>query len=360
VRVLELIQEMQAGGAERVVLAVSAGATAAGHTTAVAAAPGPWDDSLSCVKFDLPLIRRRPASLLVASTRLRGIVQRWRPDIVHCHNPTMAIVGAFATGRGARVPAVVSVHGVPDEDYRAAARILKHAALPVVACGPGVADALSEHGVRMRATIVNGVGPPPLPADRTSLLAEWRLAPDVALVASVGRLVPQKNHALVMRAIARLSDVSLAVVGDGRDRAKLEGLRSSLGLADRVAIVGRRDDAPAIVAAADVVVLGSHWEGLPLVALEAMTARTPIVATRVRGIRELVRHDTHGLLVPPDDPIALADALRHVLENGALRRRLTARAAELASAFTVEAMVSRYLDLFSELVGARAATSSRR
>ena len=287
-RILQVIQELRTGGAERALLMLTAGARAAGHEVFVAAAGGPLAAAAGTEPFPLPVLerslRRVPAGVLA----LRRAIVGSRPDVIHAHNPGMALIAGSATIRGRKPAALASLHGVPDDDYRAAARILRLAGLPVVACGPGVAAALTEHGLEPAATILNAVGPPPPPADRGVLEREWGIPVDAPLAVAVGRLVHQKNHALALEALALLPGVHLAVVGDGELRGDLERLASERGLSDRVAFLGLREDARALVGAADVLVLPSRWEGLPLVALEALAAGTPVVATAARGVRELL------------------------------------------------------------------------
>jgi glycosyltransferase involved in cell wall biosynthesis len=349
VRILQVIQEMQPGGAERVVLSLVDGAAAAGATSAVAAAPGPLDRELRCARFGLPIVDRRPLVAASAALRLRDAVRRFQPDVVHCHNPGMALVAAPATRRGTRPRGLVTVHGVPDGDYAAAGRILRLAGLPVIACGPGVASALEERGVRVRQTVVNGVSPPPAGPDRASLVLDLGLPALPSLVVSVGRLVPQKNHALALRAVARLPEVGLVVVGEGPLRPALDRLAGELGITDRVSFAGQRADARELIGAADALVISSRWEGLPLVALEALVAGTPLVATAVRGVRELLRDGDCCLLVSPEDPSALADALRRVTTDAALRGELSSRGRAFAGRFTEAAMVAGYLRIYQEL-----------
>jgi glycosyltransferase involved in cell wall biosynthesis len=342
---------MQAGGAERVVLSLVDGARAAGLEVAVAAAPGALDHRLDCIRFDLPLIGRRPLGVGSAAWKLRKAVRDWDPDVLHCHNPGMAITAALVTRRGTRPPGLVSVHGVPDEDYASAGRVLRLAGLPIVACGPGVAAALRAYGVPIQATVLNGVSPPPPPADRRSLASGWGFPDELRIAVSVGRLVPQKNHSLALRAIARLPDVGLVVVGEGPLRHTLEQLAQELQIGRRVVFAGARADARAIMGAADAVLITSCWEGLPLVALETLVGGTPLIATAVRGVQELLRHEDQCLLVPPDDPAAVAAALVRVLTDGELRRRISSQGRTFAGTFTEEAMVSSYLRLYQQLNG---------
>jgi len=262
----------------------------------------------------------------------------------------MAVIAAVATRRGRRPPGLVTVHGVPEGDYAASARVLRAAGLRVVGCGVGVTAALVEHGVRVTATVMNGVAPPPAPADRRRLLSEWDLPSDARLVVTVGRLQPQKRQELAIAALAELPEVTLAVLGEGPERERLAALAAQLGVADRVRLVGTRPDARAILGAADVVLTTSDWEGLPLVLLEAMMSGTPIVATAVRGVRELLRHDVDAVLCPPGDVSAIADGLATVLADPSLGARLAGRAADASARYTERVMVDSYLRLYESFL----------
>jgi glycosyltransferase involved in cell wall biosynthesis len=351
-RILHVIQELQRGGAERVLVSLVHGAEARGNPSAVAATPGPLAEELPVTPYPLPLLRRRPERVPYGAWALRRAIRDFRPDLVHAHNPGMAAVAALATLRGRRPPALVTVQGVPEEDYAATSRVLRLAGLPVVGCGPGVSAALEERGVVPIATIGNAVGSAPPPADRAALEREWEVEPGAALVAAVGRLVHQKNHALAIRALARVPRAHLVVLGEGPLQPDLGSEARAAGVADRVTLAGGRADAWAIVAAADAFVMPSHWEGLPLAALEALAAGTPVVATAVRGLRELLVDGESGLLVPPGDEEALAAALRRVLADTALAGRLAEGGREVAEAHTEEAMVGQFLAVY-ERVAAR-------
>jgi glycosyltransferase involved in cell wall biosynthesis len=349
VRVLHVIQELRTGGAERVVVSLARRVQAQGGVTAVAAAPGELDDELDVPRFDLPLVERRARRVPGAALAVFSTIRRFNPDVVHVHNPGIGVPAGLATLRGRRPPALVSVHGVPEDDYASAARLLRAGGLPVVACGPGVAAALGEHGVRVRATVVNGVAPAPARADRAAVAAELGLPADAPLLVAVGRLVPQKNHQLALAALEHVPGAALAILGEGALRPGLESHASRNGLAGRVALPGVRRDARAIMGAADAIVLPSRWEGLPLVALEALAAGRPVVATEVRGLRELLDDGRTALLVPADDPEALAAAIRRVLADDALARALGEAGLQEAGRYTEDAMVEAYLRLYEEV-----------
>jgi glycosyltransferase involved in cell wall biosynthesis len=242
---------------------------------------------------------------------------------------------------------LVSVHGVPDEDWPRTAKVLRLTGLPVVACGPGVEVALAEHGLRSAATIWNGVSPAPPPADRAELERMWRVPPGNRLVLAVGRLVPAKNHALAIRAFADVDDATLAIVGEGALRDELEDEARRAGVDDRVVFAGLRADARALIGAADAIVVSSRFEGLPMVVLEALAAGTPVVATAVRGLREILEDEQNALLTPPDDPVRLAEAIQRIVSDERLAGRLADTGRALAGEHNDEAMVDAFLDLYA-------------
>jgi glycosyltransferase involved in cell wall biosynthesis len=355
VRILHAIQELEVGGAERVVAALVQGAEEAGHHVAVAAAPGPIQRELVPRAHPLPLVRRRPWLLPAAARRLREACRAERPELVHLHNPGIAAAGALA-GLG-RIASLVTVHGVPDEDYRTAARLLRLTRFPVVACGPGVATALEQCGLRVAQTIVNGVSPAPSPRAREEVARELRFDPTRPLLLSVGRLAPVKNQSLAIAALADIGGAVLVLVGDGPLRRELEAEARARGVSDHVVLAGMRPDARALIGAADAVVMTSTSEGLPLVALEALSAGVPLVATAVRGVRELLRDGEDALLVAPGDAAALAEAARRVLADEELRQRLRSGGLHTAGRHSEAAMVAAYLELYTRL---RAGPSRRR
>ena len=343
-RILHVIQELGAGGAERILLSTYRGAQAAGHDVFVAAAPGLLAAELDIEPLPMPLVRRRPWRVPAAVLAVRKAVHKTRPDVLHAYNPGIGLAAGLATRRGSRPPGLVNLQGTAEEDWPAAVRLVRLSGLAPVACGPGVAAALEDHGLTPVATVPNAVPPAPPPADR----AELSVGPGTPLVIAVGRLVEQKNHALAIQAIAEVPDAVLAIAGQGVLRPDLERLAEETGVADRVRFLGLRPDARALMGAADAVVMPSHWEGLPLSALEALASGTPLVATDVRGLRELVVDGENALLVP-EDPHALATALRRVLDDPELAARLAAAGKHVDGAGNDRRLVERFLELYERL-----------
>jgi len=174
------------------------------------------------------------------------------------------------------------------------------------------------------------------------------LEPGERLVLTVGRLVEQKNHGLAIRALARVPDAVLAIAGDGPLRPSLERVAAEEGVNGRVRFLGVRPDVRALMGDADAIVLSSRWEGLPLSALEALASGTPLVATDVRGLRELVTDGQDALLVP-EEPEALAAALGRVLDDSELAARLAEAGKRVEGAGSDDALVAGFLALYEKL-----------
>ncbi len=348
-RVLQVVQELRRGGAETVVHTLVTALAGRGVHTEVAAAPGPWSDAFDAVRVHpLPLVEQRPGRLLSGTVALHRAVRSARPDVVHCHNPTMALLAALPTWRGRRPADAGDRPRRRGRPYRSAARLLRWAGPEVVACGPAVRQALSEAGSAVHRTVLNGVRPAAPALSRIGLRRELGLDPTAEVVASVGRLVPLKRHDLAVRAVARLPGVTLLVVGAGPERDALAGLARSLGVADRVVLTGLRDDVSALLGALDAVLLCSRGEGLPLTLLEALAARVPVVTTDVPGVRELVSESGAALVCAPTAE-SLAAGVRRVLDDTGLAARLVGAGLEAVGPYSEHRMVEGYLDLYRRL-----------
>jgi starch synthase (maltosyl-transferring) len=205
--------------------------------------------------------------------------------------------------------------------------------------------------------IPNGIDPTVF--DQAAPLARTLLGvpPGAHLAVSIGRLDVQKGLADLLDAaewvIARRPDWHLVLVGDGPERGwLLARLAARPALTERVHWLGRRDDVPALLAAADLLVLSSLWEGMPNVVLEAMAARRPVVATAVEGSEDLVTPGQTGWLVPPRDPAALGQALLEAaLDPVRCRRFGVAGRARVEADFALNRMVMSYQCLWAGLLG---------
>jgi glycosyltransferase involved in cell wall biosynthesis len=188
----------------------------------------------------------------------------------------------------------------------------------------------------------------------TDIRAELGLAPDARIIGVAATLRVEKALEVMISAVAqvvqRFPDAHLVIAGDGPQREALEAQVATMGLAGHVHFLGERRDVTPILQTVDVGALSSDWEGMPLFVLECMATFTPVVATNVGGLPEVVEHDRTGLLVPPRDPAALAQAIGALLADPERGRRLAEGAAERMHAFTIDAVAHRFADLYEQLV----------
>ena len=355
-KVLMAITELGIGGAENVVLELERGALRAGHEVAVAAVSGSLARRPSTF-YPLPASGRSPLELARTGRRLAGIARGFAPDVVHAHNPRMVGLAAVAARLGRptrRPPVLASHHGVPPAQASTAARVLRLAD-HVVCVSAGVAGELAANGMpERRVTVIpNGVSAPDAlgAAERSRLDSELGLD-DEPLVTAVGRLVPQKAHHRLIDAAAavraQIPSARFLIVGEGPLRSELASRIRAAGLNGAVTLTGARSDARQIIARSDIVAFSSDWEGLSLVALEALAAGVPIVSTDVAGTAELL--GTGAGIAVPRTAGALAEALVDLLRDSARRREMGAEARRLhRERFSVERMVDGYLRLYRSL-----------
>ena len=173
------------------------------------------------------------------------------------------------------------------------------------------------------------------------------------LLAFTGRLTAQKDLGVALEALAELPDATLVLAGDGGERGRLEAAAARLGVSDRAHFLGPlpRAQALGLLATADVAVLSSAWENFPHGVIEALTMGTPVIATRVGGVPEIVRDGENGLLVEPGDPIALAAAIRRFLDDTELRDRLEAAAASSVERFSADRVYGELESILLEAAG---------
>jgi glycosyltransferase involved in cell wall biosynthesis len=344
---------MGIGGAERLVVALAAGLAARGHEVLVAGPPGPLDAELYARRLPLPERGRSPAGAAESVLRLAGAIRRTRPDVVHGHNVKASAVaaGAARLARGPRRPPVIATfHGVLPAEYPSAARLLRSADV-VVCVSEDLAGALSAHGVAARV-IHNGVALPHGEPRGGEIAGATR-----PLVVAVGRLVEQKNHERLLLAARHVRDAGVpayfAIVGDGPLRERLTARAAALGLADCVRFTGARDDAPAVMARADLVAFSSDWEGLSVAALEALAAGTPLVSTPVEGMRELLGTGA-GSIAASMEPEVLGALIVELLRDEPRRAAMGAEGRRLvAERFSAAAMVAGYESLYREALLSR-------
>jgi glycosyltransferase involved in cell wall biosynthesis len=288
--------------------------------------------------------------------------RRHRIDVAHSHEFSMAVYGAWASWL-AGVQHVITMHGSRYYAAHVRRRLAMRAAVAISGRTIAVSHPLAEHlskDLHVRRsridTITNGVRA--TTRAQSSLRNELGLKRDEPLIVAVGNLYPVKGHQHLIDALGMLAAsqprVHLAISGRGEMADALTARARALGLSDRFHLLGLRSDVPAVLAAADVFVLPSLSEGLPLALLEAMFAACPIVASDVGDVAMALAHGNAGILVEPGNADALARALNPVLCDPTRARQLGERAFQRAAAeYDIRHMVRRYRAVYDELLGRR-------
>lgn len=293
------------------------------------------------------------AATIIALVRL---CRQFRPDVLVAHGFSEHLWGRYA-GLLAGVPHLVHVEHNTRERYtpwrRAQTRWLAQRSARIVGCSEGVRQVLLQMGMPPDRTIAIANGIDIEPFRHADKLPPSERTPGIVMVSRLSR---QKDHPTLLRAIAVLRargltpPVLLAGAGKPRYRKDLEELTAELGLQQQVSFLGLHRGVPSLLKSHRIAVLSTHYEGMPLAMIEGMAAGCSVIGTAVPGVREIIRHETDGLLVPENDPTALADALERLLRDDALANRLGNVAHEVALRdYSRAVMNARYETLFLEL-----------
>jgi glycosyltransferase involved in cell wall biosynthesis len=299
---------------------------------------------------------------------LRRLLREIEPDIVHTHLLHADMFGLpAARALGLRHPPKLIMTRHNDDRFRRwpAFRQANRMLWWMVSAGIAISYSVGRFCVQVEGApaskvrvIHYGMTPPEVTIDRAeasaALKAELNLPPDAILPGMVCRLVEQKGVRYALTAFAQVLPhfpaAHLVIAGDGVQRKSLERQARTLGIANHVHFLGWRRDADRVLAALDVLLMPSLWEGFGLVMLEAMAQRVPIIGSRVSSIPEVVQDGDNGRLVPPRDPAALAEALAELLGDTALRRHMGLMGEDrLETHFSAEVMIDKTLDLYREI-----------
>ena len=284
--------------------------------------------------------RPRPGRDASTVRRLRRLLATEDPQVVHAHGTRAGAFAALALGPRGRGPAglvpalVVTMHNAPPRGlaaglvYRGLERVVARRADAVLCASPDLAGRMRRLGASGvgRAVVPAPAATPPTAADVARARADLA-AGDRPVVLAVGRLAEQKGFGVLLAAAGAWQQRDprplVAIAGEGPLAGELAAAAQRHGT--DVRFLGARQDVPALLAAADLVVVPSHWEARALIVQEALVAGRPVVASRVGGIPELTGEDA-ALLVPAGDARALSAAVQAVLDDPALAARLAAAA----------------------------------
>jgi glycosyltransferase involved in cell wall biosynthesis len=292
----------------------------------------------------------------------RPLLRRLRSgnvDVLHAHKFGSNVWGV-AFGRASRVPVVIaheqtwSYSGSP---HRVALDFLIGRladAFVAVSTADGERMVTVEHVPAEKVIVIPNAYIPRAPAAGSDLRGQLGLGADDLLIGTVAVMRPQKALSVFIEAFASLADphprAHLVLGGDGPCEQELRELVARSGLDERVHFLGMRQDVPEILRSLDIAVMSSDFEGTPLFALECMAAGTPLVATRVGGLPDLVEDGRTGTLVPPRDPAALSDAIDQLISDPDRRAAVASAARERAEEFSIDRIAERFGSMYESLL----------
>ena len=302
-------------------------------------------------------------SLIQGLARLCALARKWKPDVIESFTHDSNVL-ALPVAWALRIPVRIATHHGRIEGFSRWKEIV-HAAIVIsmadciVAVSEKTRQISLEEGIRADKIVMipNGITPVPITdVDRRSVRRELGFAENDIFLLSVGRLVYQKAHEYLVAAmpvvVKEMPNVKAGICGDGVLRPELEAQIRSLKLENKVKLFGMQADVTRFLAAADIFILPSRWEGLPIALLEAMSAGLPVIATRVEGVDQTVEHGVHGLLVPPESPEELAKAILQLSAASDQRHAMgNAARARILDMYTIDQMCEQYLKLFEQGLG---------
>jgi glycosyltransferase involved in cell wall biosynthesis len=367
VRIVHLLIGGEVAGGQVVALRLARAAKARGHTVSfVSPSDGAALDAAREDGFDVHLLNLTRMYRLADALRFARLLRTVGADLLHTHTQVVPNVLGRTAARTVGVPVISHLHienhfraqVLPRAVYRRLDNATARLCARILAVSNATRDSLVTQGYppALVEVVPNGVELDDAPAPRPALRHRLALPAHARLVGEVARLAEVKGQRTMIEALPELDGVHLALVGqdvefEGAYQGELERLAERLGVADRVAFVGHLPDAARRYGEFDVVVLPSLAEGLPMVLLEALAQARPVVATPVGGTPEIVVHEETGLLVPPGDAQALAAAIRRLVNDLVLGRRLgEAGRALVQTRYSAEQQAKRVLAIYDEVV----------
>jgi glycosyltransferase involved in cell wall biosynthesis len=364
-RVLQVIGSMHIGGAENAVVHLARGLD-----------PGRYDVSVCCTSalgvLAEGLISESVNVVLAAPGRrlryltplyLQRTIARLRPDVVHTHG-TPALLHAGPLGFAGLLPYWVHTfhygnYPLPNARQMKGERVFSRAASQLVAVSETQRESIiRHHGIRPDRiiTVVNGVGENPHVVGNTTRArkrSELGFGPDEIVAGCVAVLSEQKGISYLLQAARLLGQqngrIRFLIAGGGPLEASLRQQARDLGLESRVVFTGWRQDNLELLTALDVFVMSSLWEAMPLALLEAMAARLPIVVTDVGDNRAVVDGGSCGIVIPPRNAEAIAEAIGHLVGRPERARELAGRAhSRFLECFTTARMLEEYERVYDD------------
>lgn len=353
-RICQVIPDLPMGGAETMCVTLSIELKKMGHDVSVISL---YDcDSiltrrLKDAQIPTYFMSKRPGLDLQCIPRLRSCLRKLRPDVIHTH--IHALKYTYIACLGLKIPMLRTIHSVASMDAEADTSVnrflFSHGLVTPVAISDAIRDTtVSYYGLKEGSVpvIINGV-------DLSRCIPKNDYAIDGAVkLLHVGRFHEAKNHDCMVNAVKLLTDkgidIQFSFFGDGELEDTTRQLVANLGLESKIRFCGLTDNVFPHLHDADIFLLPSKWEGIPMSIIEAMGTGLPVIASRVGGVPDMIEDGVDGVLIEPTGQ-ALADAIEKLLQDYALRKALGENARLSANRFSAATMANAYCELYTRL-----------
>ena len=350
-KIMQVIPELQMGGAERFCEELTYTLMALGHQVLVVSLYSTetvLSKRMESAGVQMRYLGKKGGLDGSCLRRLRSHIRAFEPDAIHAHQYALKYAVLASVGMRRRV--VYTVHTLAGKETdRPLNRVL-------FACGGAVPVSLSEE---VRRTVIAQYHLPEercpviyngIPLERCMPVEDYGAGKPMRVV-HVGRFAQVKNHRCIVEAAKLLprGQFHFLFLGEGELLPEIRDMVSAAGLADAFTFFGLSDNVYPHLRESDVFILPSLWEGMPITIIEAMGTGLPIVASDVGGIRDMIEDNVNGLLIEPE-PRALADALRRLAADVSLRERLGKSALAASERFSIEATARAYIKLYEGLI----------
>ena len=362
VTVAHVIYGLKRGGAERLLVPVArhAGSSRYRFIFIALTCAGPVENELRQCGADIRILRRDGKFTIFDLGRLIRLLKKEKVEIIHSHLVNADLWAGIAA-RCLGIKHISTLHGI---EFRPIG-ILKQRLgmlLPdkIIAVSDYVAGVcIEQFKVKTEKVVMiyNGIDFErfQVKVDTRSKKEELGIRDEVIVLATFGRLAPEKGHRYLIEAAAQVrgvfKNIVVLIIGEGEIKKRLMQQASRLGIEKEIKFLGERQDIPELLSITDIVILPSLYEGFPLAALEAMAADKPIIATSVGGLPELITDKQDGILVEPKSSSSLAESILRLIKDKDFARQLVLRAkGKIKNRFNQEKMLSRITALYDEVL----------
>lgn len=360
--IVQVLYSLSLGGSEVLGRDIATGLHNNGYRFAMCALEkgGEIEDDLSATGIPFFIAHRKPDEYLSVMLRIYDFFKIMKPAIVHTHHLYELFYSVF----GAKLVGATIIHteheyfSLSNAKAKRQLKVLSPFCKKITTVGEEITEFLhKEIGIPSDKllTIQNGICLEKFSRRTTLSKRDIGFTEQDKIIGIVARLERAKDHVTLFNAFKEVlkseKNAGLLIVGDGSLRHELETLSKNIGIAEKVRFLGSRRDIPELLSIMDVFVLSSIEEGLPISLLEAMASATPVIATRVGSIPDVIQDQVNGVLIMPNDPNKMSEAIKHIIRDETYATKLSIQGrATINQRFSFQDTLTKYQSLYAEVI----------